>query len=295
MLNAIKKKLTSKFASFIRGIRISKSIQNWPPKLKVRLMFDPTLKAINVVALIKASQINKTPLSIIRLGNGESAVIGFPEFTPKNEFLRNLKVFFGKNKLSREQQHNFVKEVRLAVRHADVVGVVGGVEVNKFTVVRYFLDYYELIESEAKIANLSLHRNLQEEDLFKSFMQDLDEIGVITCRDVADLIKEHFNIKNVLVYKIPEEAKFASDKDTVQRHYPERFEEIRATLKVNRPGMLFLVGAGPLGKVYCRWIKEMGGIALDVGSIFDSWAGLKTRKFMENANGNINDKYFLKK
>ena len=39
-------------------------------------------------------------------------------------------------------------------------------------------------------------------------------------------------------------------------------------------GALFLVGAGAFGKIYCQWIKERGGIAIDIGSIFDSWANI---------------------
>ena len=38
------------------------------------------------------------------------------------------------------------------------------------------------------------------------------------------------------------------------------------------PGAVFLVGAGALGKIYCQWIKERGGIALDIGSMCDAWA-----------------------
>jgi len=38
-------------------------------------------------------------------------------------------------------------------------------------------------------------------------------------------------------------------------------------------GKLFLVGAGFLGKIYCDLIKRHGGIALDVGSMMDRWAG----------------------
>ena len=40
------------------------------------------------------------------------------------------------------------------------------------------------------------------------------------------------------------------------------------------PGALFLVGAGAFGKIYCHWIRDRGGIAVDIGSLFDSWAGV---------------------
>jgi hypothetical protein len=57
-------------------------------------------------------------------------------------------------------------------------------------------------------------------------------------------------------------------------HYPARFCELRETLTVPFPGAVFLVGAGALGKIYCHWIQQRGGIALDIGSICDAWAGV---------------------
>ena len=43
-----------------------------------------------------------------------------------------------------------------------------------------------------------------------------------------------------------------------------------------------LVGAGPLGKVYCNEVKLAGGVALDIGSIFDSWARRPTRGYLKS-------------
>jgi hypothetical protein len=40
-----------------------------------------------------------------------------------------------------------------------------------------------------------------------------------------------------------------------------------------RLGMLVLVAAGILGKIYCHAISEKGGIAIDVGSVLDLCAG----------------------
>ena len=42
-------------------------------------------------------------------------------------------------------------------------------------------------------------------------------------------------------------------------------------------GTTFLVGVGVLGKVYCDRIKGKGGVAIDIGSILDSWAMVPSR------------------
>ncbi len=40
-----------------------------------------------------------------------------------------------------------------------------------------------------------------------------------------------------------------------------------------RPGEVWLVGAGVLGKIYCHAIQQAGAVAVDVGSVFDVWSG----------------------
>ena len=42
-------------------------------------------------------------------------------------------------------------------------------------------------------------------------------------------------------------------------------------------GKICLVGAGIVGKKYVALFKERGGIALDIGAVFDMWAGKLTR------------------
>jgi hypothetical protein len=44
-----------------------------------------------------------------------------------------------------------------------------------------------------------------------------------------------------------------------------------------RPGELFLVAAGFLGKILCDRIRARGGIGFDIGSVADSWMGYATR------------------
>jgi len=48
-------------------------------------------------------------------------------------------------------------------------------------------------------------------------------------------------------------------------------------LVVPRPGAVFLVAGGLLGKLYCARVRQLGGIALDIGAIADAWMGYNTR------------------
>jgi hypothetical protein len=276
----------------VQGAAI-KPAKPWPPVVPLPLGFEPNMKPRDVAALIRQHQADSKPMSIIRLGVGESAVIGYPDFTPAAEFEHFLRVFFGENALNENQKLEFVSMVRSAVRAADVIGVNGGDTVTKFTVIRHFLKHYELAGPDTLLTLPSLHRNFQELGLYEVLLRNQQEIGLITCRDVEGVLKKAFNIEKITTYKVPQEVAHAKSRKDVARHFPDRFEEIRRTLVVPKPGTLFLIGAGPLGKVYCQWVRERGGIGLDVGSMFDAWAGLATRRYMRTEAGDIDDKYRL--
>ena len=88
---------------------------------------------------------------------------------------------------------------------------------------------------------------------------------------MEDPLRELFGVAEVRWYGVQGELRDTGE--ILTPHFPDGFEELRETLHVPYPGALFLVGAGVFGKIYCHWIKQRGGVAVDIGSIFDSWAG----------------------
>ncbi len=62
-----------------------------------------------------------------------------------------------------------------------------------------------------------------------------------------------------------------------ESHFGHRFGEIRRFLERDLSGYLVLVGAGLFGKIYCDLAARRGGVALDLGSLFDVLCGLHTR------------------
>jgi hypothetical protein len=76
-------------------------------------------------------------------------------------------------------------------------------------------------------------------------------------------------------FVIPGEHWFRRDTSGEHAHYPVVFERcldwISRTVK---PGQLWLVGAGILGKIYCQAIRAQGGVAIDVGSVIDLSSGV---------------------
>ena len=75
-------------------------------------------------------------------------------------------------------------------------------------------------------------------------------------------------------FLIPGELNRREDAFGSEAHYPVIYLRVLAWIEQTiRPGMLVLVAAGILGKIYCHAICEQGGIAIDVGSVLDLCAG----------------------
>lgn len=97
--------------------------------------------------------------------------------------------------------------------------------------------------------------------------------------DLAQRLGVQLGIPAHTTTLIPGEMRLP-DREGLKRgdeHFPDRYEEILAGLILPRPGSVVLVAAGLLGKVYCARVKELGGIAIDIGSVADAWLGFKSR------------------
>jgi hypothetical protein len=121
-----------------------------------------------------------------------------------------------------------------------------------------------------------IHFEFLREGFIESVLREERSVSLVCGHDLAGPISRAFELDDVRLYKVPAQAKFFFDENE-EPHYPTAFERLRETIEVRWPGEVFLVGAGFLGKIYCGWIKRRGGVALDIGSVFDLWAGKHTR------------------
>ncbi len=62
------------------------------------------------------------------------------------------------------------------------------------------------------------------------------------------------------------------------RDKPDFLLSVYSILPADMSGSLSLLGAGPWAEIYCTWIKQRGGVAVDIGSGFDLLDGEITRQ-----------------
>ena len=93
--------------------------------------------------------------------------------------------------------------------------------------------------------------------------------------EMADKLAHFCGIARLVTYPVPAD-KNLSDLPAelrVGQHFPKRYRQVLDSLVVPHRGAVFLVAAGVLGKLYVSHIKALGGVALDVGSLAERWAG----------------------
>jgi hypothetical protein len=120
----------------------------------------------------------------------------------------------------------------------------------------------------------------------KDMLRELRVVTVITCNDIEPALRAVNPAIKVLHIHVPGEAGHEGERknewNRFDPHYPGVFKRVMSRLNSGGFAGPVLVGAGPLGKIYCDAVKHAGGVAIDIGSIMDAWAGRMTRSYMNS-------------
>ncbi len=227
---------------------------------------------LEVLPVLRRHIAEHLPLSLVRLGDGEGRLLGFPEIVDKAELDVSLQIWFGRTDFPTADLAALALELRAATRAADIVGLPRPSQAQQpeYRPVFDALDRFDLLAHAPLLTDAAIHRYLQIGLFYRELLDRLPFCGLVTCRDLAPEIARVFRIGHVEQHLIPGETQHPGP--LPGEHFPTRFRELWKTLTVPFPGAVFLVGAGAPGKIYCHWIKQRGGIALDIGSMCDAWA-----------------------
>lgn len=257
----------------------------------------PTLSTEELLSTLKSHLQNKQPLSIIRYGDGEAITLnGFKDTESYKMVLKRQLGFCPTIEEAEEIRENLID----AYEHCDILGLsltdkAKGNEKDYWSRSREILqeNVSKDILDKKDLVSIDCHSHFLDKGYYKDLMTNLKVVNYISCRNLDEEIKKAFNVKQVNSYIIAPEAKFTSGYNGT-RHYPDQFVHIRKWMERAVPceGNLCLVGAGFIGKIYNNWFRDLGGVSMDIGSIFDSWAGKATRGQGRGLNA-IDDTYKL--
>lgn len=244
-------------------------------RTRAKALFAPLMTVYD--ALNHALNARK-PFALVRLGDGEGLVLSHDGGNPSEALRTKLHVWFGSQVVSPDALTEVRGGLRKAIAAADVIGAP---RYQQLATRKEFVAAFEAAERERELRDVQvsesdLHHYFQFAGVYSQLLQGRRFLGIIGPRDLRDALSRRFGIGRVDWYPISAEHDYPGP--VTGPHYPDQYAAVRDRLTVPEPGALFLVGAGVLGKVYCAWIRELGGVAIDVGSVLDGWAGVASRR-----------------
>lgn len=257
---------------------------------------------------------NKTPYSLVRFYDGEGAFYKAENWS--NDFLIDrMTYYFGAGEYTKDDAIAIRDGMLQSLYSANLVGIpnldiVDKIqdfmfaftqgEIDKLPYIRKrysdtidcnsawrILSSFEMVITslvfESSYTTKDIHYDMVKSGVIYKILGSLSQVNIISSMEVGPYLEKVFNLQANEI-KIP---KRALDVDLTKgtNHFPNVFNKVLNELGTrDLTGEVFLVGAGPLGKIYCNVIKENGGIALDLGAIFDSWVNFHTRPEHRNEN-----------
>jgi hypothetical protein len=219
---------------------------------------------------------NKLGFSLVRVGDGEAMMLNHENDTKAaNQVLLRQ---FGEPLLEREYVLTIIDYLEKAISEANLLGIPTPKHVSLGGYWEKCRDIFApYIPLGSQFCSIDVHTELMVGGYLDEFIQKANKVYYISCRDLDEQFKKRYPMKEIRSFKIAPEMKFTSGY-VGKRHFPDQFFEIRSWIdSLDCRGALCLVGAGFAGKIYNVWFGKKRGVSIDLGSVFDAWAGFKTR------------------
>lgn len=270
-----------------------------PVRKPINLSPEPADPA-DVSALLIDRIARNAPCSLVRLSHCEAKFLTHPVDVSRKEINRSLKRQFGYTDLPEQQIIAISAMIKASARSCDVAGVphFGSAELRRLAAGDEGMKLWSLVGPAAKRLDLfsantlfptvNIHMRLLDSNFLERVLSVTKSVTLVGCRDLRSNFQA-LGFDEVFHIPVPEAARTRGDTE-VMRHYPEAFNQIVARIRSEQRQGVFFVGAGFLGKIYCHEIRLAGGVAIDMGSVMDLWAGVASRSGYDN----IVEKFALK-
>ena len=257
-----------------------------------QVIADPRDPAL--LAPIRQALLDQAPLSVIRLGDGEANLFTYGAYagTPTLDRLVTRRILAAQADTFQPKTHDLVllREVMLsAIAQADLVGVTGLWRVRnpasaEFLAVfarnvRGYSGHWRAIDYLLQLARRGWfrHKIVASAHLYFAVLDGLHALlplarKVVVISNWQTIVQKLMDRHPAITFEHLPVGDSSPSKDG-----PEFLASIDAALPAEAPGCLYLIGAGPWAELYCSWVRQRGGVGVDVGSGLDLLTGAQTR------------------
>ncbi len=269
-------------------------------------------ECLQFVALVHDRLASGTGFSFIRVGDGESSSLCYEGHLSKFEDADKAdreRAWWGAE-LATSERTKISRQVSSAIWNADCVGIptVSRIlrdiklydddELESGRTGRGLRSIIHAFENSARagaphsplqrFTSCHLHQDLARWNLYPLLLGRSEEIVLVSCHPgLAATVEQRFGVHVAANILVP--PRFASipllrETPLASGALPDVIDRVADKLGDLPRNRLVLVGAGYLGKRLVDMAKERGGVALDLGSIFDHWVGVNTRSYQDLAS-----------
>ncbi len=261
------------------------------------------------VHLVRIKLVSRSPFSLVRIGDGEAACLPYePKLArlAKADSIDRERIWWGKP-LTRSQRERLSRLVFNATWGADCIGIptasrylrelrLGendnldrGLTGRGLRAILYAVENCGVFCGPGTplpaFTSCHIHQDLERWGLYDELLDGLNDVVLVSCHtDLADLMQTRFGTgiaANLILPPDRVSAPAMTDAPRDARRLPDILDEVVDRMRGIPRDKLVLVGAGYLGKWLVDVARAEGGIALDVGSVFDYWLGLNTRSYLD--------------
>lgn len=245
-----------------------------------------SMSQVELSEWLRSKMRERSPAAMVRFGDAEAQLLAV-DSEDAGSMGATITMLECQSGLSLASKHVLkIRElIELAFDRADVLGIAprprGGAE--HTARMRTLADRYaERVAAGRPVALASCMANDGILDALPELLRGR-RVGVISCRDVKPVLEGEWKVAEVVDYQMPSQYQVRDVDGAYEATmhdmpiWPDAHVRAHAKLTVREPGEVFLVAVGPFGKDLCVRVRELGGIALDMGSALDRLAGKVTR------------------
>ena len=237
----------------------------------------PRVGLLPVVHALEAALAEGRGFSLIRLGDGEGAMLGHADPAMAEDLAFSWRIWFGDQVVTPEERAEIAGDLERAIDGADILGLPRARQWEMSPRYRAVFAPVALLRADRRpmVGDAALHFYLQWSGALGRLLRAARRVSVIGCRDVAPMLAAQGGI-SARQWLVRGEADFPGT--VAEPHWPQGYRRVLAAIIADvEPGELVLVGAGVLGKAYGEAVRRRGGVAVDLGSVLDGWAGVMSR------------------
>jgi hypothetical protein len=261
------------------------------------------------VHLVNSKLAANEPFSFVRIGDGEAACLPYEPYLAwlaKGDAIERERIWWGEA-LTDRQRKRMTRLVFNAIWGADCIGIPTvsrflrelrltendsldhGLTGRGLRSALYCTEHFSVFRGTAApvpiFTSCHLHQDMERWDLYPALLDGKRDVALVSCHPgLASLVERRFGVSVSANLVLPPDRvsapAFASPPADTRR-LPDILDEVVGKVKDLPRGHLVLIGAGYLGKWLVDVVRAQGGVALDVGSVFDYWLGLTTRSYLD--------------